>query len=124
MSISPKEKRTWFDPIASDTGSSPSPRSLISSITVLRGRIASTDPWSDPSDRDAYDSRCRELRLRGDLDFEVGREEFHPRARSRNQHVRQDGKGMPPFHDSRDLRERSEKFVVGCLDLQHLLKSL
>ena len=68
--------------------------------------------------------RCRELGLRGDLDFEVGREEFHTRARSRNQHVRQDGKGMPPFHDSRDLRERSEKFVVGCLDLQHLLKSL
>ena len=46
----PKEKRAWFEPIASETGSSVSPSSLISSSTVLRGRIASTLPWS-PSER-------------------------------------------------------------------------
>ena len=42
----PKENRTWFAPIAIDTGSSPSPSSLMSSRTVFLGRIASTASWA------------------------------------------------------------------------------
>ena len=45
----PKVKRAWFEPMASDTGSSLSASSLMSSSTVLRGRIASTLPWSPSS---------------------------------------------------------------------------